>query len=72
MTEEELRRKIGNIVCKAMDDGEPLYNLNYADQILALIKEAGWKSPEEMEKAKLLWDDELKRLLWERTTQETQ
>lgn len=48
MTEEELREKIGDIIYD--------YNMftveELADQILTLIKEAGWKSPEEVDNIK--------------------
>mgnify|MGYP001614935805 CR=1 FL=1 len=56
MTEQELREKIAKRICTLnpqvanWDILDSFYKgvwLGEADQILALIKEAGWKSPEE-------------------------
>ena len=51
MTEEELREKITWILLEwnawSCED-RARYKFDYADQIITLIKEAGWKSPEEV------------------------
>jgi hypothetical protein len=51
MTVEELREKIGDIIYE--------YNMftveELAVQILTLIKEADWKSPEEWNKNEIKW-----------------
>lgn len=48
MTEEELREEI--IQCIFYDSPRVMKEI-LADQILTLIKEAGWKSPEEVREA---------------------
>jgi len=32
-----------------------------ADRILSLVKEAGWKSPEERRKSELIWQEQIDR-----------
>ena len=53
MTEEELRGKIADIIDTEDKNSFALPCMDIADQILTLIKEAGWKSPEEWNKTKL-------------------
>jgi hypothetical protein len=48
MTEEELRWKIENVISEAYKNSP--WPDEVADQILTLIKEAGWKSPSDIQK----------------------
>ena len=53
MTEEELRGKIADIIDTEDKNSFALPCMDIADQILTLIKEAGWKSPEDIRKEHL-------------------
>jgi hypothetical protein len=55
MTEEELRGKIADIIDTEDKNSFALPCMDIADQILTLIKEAGWKSPEEWNKNEIKW-----------------
>ena len=56
MTEEELREKMVAVLndyaeCFEYEYDKDMTSRTVADQILTLIKEAGWKSPEEIPNA---------------------
>ena len=53
MTEEELRGRMYPIIYQAYD--ESIGITEALNQILTLIKEAGWKSPEEWNKNEIKW-----------------
>ena len=57
MTEEELRKQIFLVLDNAVDwDFEVFYDMDKTiKEILTLIKEAGWKSPEEWNKNEIKW-----------------
>ena len=69
MIEEELREKITWILTEwnawSCED-RARYKFDYANQILALIKEAGWKSPEEVDKIRCEYENYYIDLLKER------
>jgi hypothetical protein len=57
---DELREKIADLLER--NDASLLtyeYGLELAKQILSLIKEAGWKSPEEVADMNDLWEETL-------------
>jgi len=51
MTEEELKEKIADIIDREDKNSFALPCMDIANQILTLIHEAGWKSPDQIPNA---------------------